>query len=391
MINLLKILLSGRASLKFAVGVIFGMGFSMAVILATIGLMDGFENTLRLGLRKTIGDFAIYSRDGFFEPDQSLKQSLDEVGVKSYAKMLQLEAFALKEGKGHGVLVRAVNAPEFSKVTGLDVPAADHGLVLGSVLAESLKADKGESIVLSFAQGNNSLSALPSLRAFEVTGSVHHGVYQKDQRFVYADLKTLQTTLKLNGGVNSVIARLEQDATTTDVENAVDELRSRIGANYTIRPYWSEFRTLLQAVKAEKVMIGLVLQVIVVIAIINAAGFIIFLSESRSQELFLFKALGMSQRSLVRGMSLLVILLWLISCSLAFVMERFFSYLIVNYGPTILPGDIYYVAGLEPVIGLNDYLIVALAALFWIVIILSFSMRQLRKSPVLQGLRKEFS
>src|SRR5690606_29951583 len=98
------------------------------------------------------------------------------------------------------------------------------------------------------------------------------------------------------------------------------------------RPYWSEFRTLLQAVQAEKIMIGLVLQVIVVIAIINAAAFIIFLSESRSQELFLFKALGMSQKSLVRAMAGLVGLLWLISCAGAFILERFFSWMITTYG-----------------------------------------------------------
>lgn len=391
MINLLKILLAGRASLKFACGVILGLAFSMSVILATIGLMDGFEHTLRQGLRKSVGDFAIYSRDGFFTPDQSLVQALIDSGVEAYTGMLQLEAFALKDGKGHGVLVRGVESHDLARVTGLELPDSRDGLVLGSVLHESLAAKQGEPIVLSFAQGNNSLAALPSLRPFNVTGVVHHGIHQKDQRFVYSDLKTLQTSLNLSDRVNSVLARLNIDAKPLDVENAIDQLRSTIGANYTIRPYWSEFRTLLQAVQAEKVMIGLVLQVIVVIAIINAAAFIIFLSESRSQELFLFKALGMSQKDLVKGMSLLIGLLWFVSCALAFFMERGFSWLITNYGPNFLPGDIYYVAGLEPVLAAKDYVIVALAALFWIVVILSFSLRQLRKSPVLQGLRKEFA
>lgn len=391
MINLLKILLSGRASLKFACGVILGLAFSMSVILATIGLMDGFENTLRQGLRKTVGDFAIHSRDGFFVPDELLVQALIDSGVEAYTGMLQLEAFALKDGKGHGVLVRGVEPHDLTRVTGLELPDTNDGVVLGSVLYNSLQAKNGEPIVLSFAQGNNSLAALPSLRPFTVTGEVHHGIHQKDQRFIYSDLKTLQISLNLSDRVNSVLARLSKDAKPVDVENAVDQLRATIGANYTVRPYWSEFRTLLQAVQAEKVMIGLVLQVIVVIAIINAAAFIIFLSESRSQELFLFKALGMSQKDLAKGMSLLIGMLWAISSGLAFLMERGFSWLITNYGSSFLPGDIYYVAGLEPVIGAKDYIVVALAALFWIVVILSFSLRQLRKSPVLQGLRKEFA
>lgn len=391
MINLIKILLSGRASIKFALGVIAGLSFSMAVILATIGLMDGFENTLRQGLRRTIGDFAIHSRDGFFTPDKELISAMQDVGVEAYAGMLQLEAFALKEGRGHGVLVRGIDNHDFARVTGLEVPAANDGLVLGQVLAQSLQVKKNDQIVLSFAQGNDSLAALPTLRAFNVSGEVHHGVYQKDQRFAYADLKYLQQVLGVQSGVNGVLARLSNDADSTDVEVAVENLRSMIGADYVIRPYWSEFRTLLQAVQAEKVMIGLVLQVIVVIAIINAAAFIIFLSESRSQELFLFKALGMSQKSLVRAMATMVGGLWLVSCLGAYLLERLFSWLIGTYGTSFLPGDIYYVVGLEPMISAKDYIVVALAALIWIGIILGFSLRQLRRSPVLQGLRKEFA
>lgn len=391
MINLLKVLLSGKASLKFAVGVIFGLAFSMAVILATVGLMDGFENTMRQGLRRTVGDFAIHSRDGFFKPDAKLIQSMSEAGVEAYTGMLQLEGFALSQGKGRGVLIRGVESHDFTRVTGLELPQIDHGVVLGNVLAESLKLKINDQVIFSFAQGNNSLSALPTLKSFKVNGEVHHGIHQKDERFAYTDLSFLQSTLGLGDVVNSVVARLNDAASQVEIEKSLQLLRSSIGMNYIIRPYWSEFRTLLQAVQAEKVMIGLVLQVIVVIAIINAAAFVIFLSESRSQELFLFKALGMSQKKLAQGMKLLVGILWIVSCLLAFVMERFFSWLIIHYGSTFLPGDIYYVASINPIITFQDYFIVAMGALFWIAVILSFSLRQLRRSPVLQGLRKEFS
>ncbi len=391
MINLLKILLSGRASIKFALGVVLGLAFSMAVILATIGLMDGFEGTMRQGLRKTIGDFSIYSRDGFFTPDQKLADALATVGAEAHTGLLQLEAFALKDGKGKGILLRGVETSDFQSVTSLNLPQLNQGVVLGRVLAQSLNAKESDQVVLSFAQGNSSLSALPTLTPFRVSGEVGHGIYQKDERFAYADLSFLQKSLGLENVVNSVIVKMNPHTTVEQLSTTIEELRLMIGADYTIKPYWSEFKTLLQAVKAEKVMIGLVLQVIVVIAIINAAAFIIFLSESRSQELFLFKALGMSQNSLASGMKVLVTLLWLVSSLLALVFERFFSFLIANYGPSFLPGDIYYVSSIDPVLKLQDFLMVSFGALIWIALILSFSMRQIKRSPVLQGLRKEFS
>ena len=44
-----KTLLWDKASFKFAIGVWLGLSFSIAVILSTIGIMDGFITTMKSG------------------------------------------------------------------------------------------------------------------------------------------------------------------------------------------------------------------------------------------------------------------------------------------------------------------------------------------------------
>ena len=49
--TLIQLLGHERSSKSFALGAVFGLGFSIAVILATVGIMDGFEATLKKGLK----------------------------------------------------------------------------------------------------------------------------------------------------------------------------------------------------------------------------------------------------------------------------------------------------------------------------------------------------
>ena len=60
-----KIFLSEKSSMQFSICIIIGMAFSIAVILCTVGIMDGFVSSLKGNLRKATGDILAYSSEGF--------------------------------------------------------------------------------------------------------------------------------------------------------------------------------------------------------------------------------------------------------------------------------------------------------------------------------------
>ena len=60
-----KLILVDRVSFKFVVGVLFGLGFSISVILCTVGIMDGFKVTLKQGLKKSAADLIVHSQYWF--------------------------------------------------------------------------------------------------------------------------------------------------------------------------------------------------------------------------------------------------------------------------------------------------------------------------------------
>src|SRR5690606_29819488 len=101
-LTLFKIILHGRASGNILLSTILSFTFSIAVILCTFGLMDGFDHLLKSGLRHSSGDILITNRRGFFPVTESFKEKVSVVKPLSVAPVIQTEAFAIYGEKSKG-------------------------------------------------------------------------------------------------------------------------------------------------------------------------------------------------------------------------------------------------------------------------------------------------
>lgn len=392
----LQLFVDQKSLLKFGLAVVLGFGFSIAVILSTLGIMDGFEKSLRIGLKKSNGDLAINSRNGFFKLDNQLKDSLIKNHLTKFSPVVQTESFLVVDEESKGVLVKGVD-DIYGEIVGLKINLKPGEIAIGSEIAKSLNLKVGDEITLAFAKGNKELKNLPGLYRFKVISIIEHGVYQKDSRLVYLDLEELQSILELSDRVNSLAVNIDQSEfkKVGDDEfvfkNKISDLNHDLGNDFYIKPYWKEFSFLIEAVKVEKVMIALILQLVVIISIFNVLAFIIFVNEKKAKELFLFKALGLSQKILSQLWFRLVILCWLISCGIAFILVQVFKVLLKYIWFLKLPTEIYYMPRLEMYISLKDYALVFFLALIWIMLITSILLRRIKKKSLMEGLRQEFA
>ncbi|WP_372652455.1 ABC transporter permease [Halobacteriovorax sp.] len=398
--TLLKLFLSDKGTRRFAIGVIFGFAFSIAVILGNIGIMDGFESSLRIGLKKSNGDLTIHSRYGFFDFESYLKHELEIANINTFSSIVQTEGFIIKNEISKGVMIKGIEEESFKKVTGLDLKLRNSDVILGSELAKFLKVGVGDPIVLAFANGNSQVSGLPSLKRYHVSGVVEHGIYQRDLRTLYIQRKVLQSDLGVDNRVNLISLNISDDEDeflsdpvdySLKIDKVIDGFKGSIGRSYVVKPYWREFSTLITAVKEEKFFISIILQIIVIISIFNVLAFVVFLNEKRSRELFLFKALGMSQKKIRQGWMYLMSIIWVASCALALLFVQGFNWGLVNLPYFKLPGDVYTLGNLSINLDLFDYSIVFLISYFWLFLISWIALVVMSKKSVLTGLRKEFA
>ncbi len=389
-----KTLILDRSNFKFALGVWLGLSFSIAVILSTIGIMDGFTKSMRSGLQSSMGDIYFYSRSGFFELDEDQKKSIEEMDLKDLTGYIESQAFLVFEESSKGISVKGINAKEFQKLSGLEINPEKESIVVGSELAEQLRLKVGDEVVIVLAKGNKGMEGLPSLSRFKISGIITHGIYEKDLRFVYMDREELAQILGVGSKVNVYAVNLKernQKDVTTIIENYRFELEDKLGIDFRVKPYWYDYGSLLEAVEIQKLTIGLVLQVIVVVSIFNVLSFITFLDDRRSQQIFLFQALGMGPRDIRRTWYSIITILWLLSCAFSQVFVKIFDFALANLSILQLPGSVYNLERIKLSISLSDYVLVFTSTLFWMFIILSFALYRMSKKSILSGLREEFA
>ena len=105
----LTLFLDNSSTIKFAIGVLVGMAFSIAVILSTLGIMDGFVGALKHGLKKSTGDVSMHSRNGFFVLDDEIKKKFNQKKITHFSALVQTESFLIFDEESRGVLVKGID------------------------------------------------------------------------------------------------------------------------------------------------------------------------------------------------------------------------------------------------------------------------------------------
>jgi len=144
-------------------------------------------------------------------------------------------------------------------------------------------------------------------------------------------------------------------------------------------------------VKVEKFSISLILQLIVVVAVFNIIAFVIYIMEKKAQDFFFLRAVGLSLKSLNQFWLISVLIIWSLSCVGAHLLSLFFNWCLQHLPFLQIPGEIYVLSSLNIKLDSMAYVTVYGLALLWILLAGFIGYLRLKKRPIMQGLRQEFS
>jgi ABC-type lipoprotein release transport system permease subunit len=213
---------------------------------------------------------------------------------------------------------------------------------------------------------------------------------------VYTRLDEIQDLMGLGKRVNLIAFNIDRSKVSPDndlqaIEAKLTDLRMRFQPEFFFKPYWREYGALFEAVQAEKVLISLILQLIVVISVFNVLAFIYFINEKKSKELFLFKALGLSKKSMNNLWIKLVFVLWVVASVVSIAFVQLFRLMLLKLPFFALPAEVYHMPRIDIYLSFFDYVMVFALALVWMLLITYYLLRKLRNKSLLEGLRQEFA
>lgn len=188
----------------------------------------------------------------------------------------------------------------------LDLPSPEKeaevtlpGLVLGRELASSLKVVVGDRVnVVSPVGGElGPQGPMPKSRPFRVAGIFYSGMYEYDSKFVYIRLQEAQSFFNVKGATGIEVK-------VTDIDNARGTMKAIYdtleGYPYRTKDWGEMNRNLFAALRLEKLVMGIILSIIVIVAAGLIVATVIMLVLEKRKEIAVLKALGVPDGGIVK-------------------------------------------------------------------------------------------
>ena len=175
------------------------------------------------------------------------------------------------------------------------------GAVLGKRLAESLNVWPGDSItVVTSAPGAVSpLTGQPTpiFESFQVTGVVETGMFEYDNAYMFVALPHAQRMAGLGDAVTGVEVRTRDRWQASEVAR---QLFDTLKFPYRTVDWQEQNSSLFQALKLEKLGMGVILLLIVLVAAFNIVSTLTMVVTDKTREIGILKAMGLPARSVRR-------------------------------------------------------------------------------------------
>jgi len=175
------------------------------------------------------------------------------------------------------------------------------GVVLGKLLAQRLNVVPGQTVrLVSFAGARNINAAIgfvPRFEELEVTGLFETGMYEYDNGYIYMSLDLAKEFAGLGDAVTGLEVKTVDRWRATEIAQQIDRT---LGWPFRTEDWQAQNQSLFQALKLEKLGMGVILLLIVIVAAFNIVSTLTMVVTDKTREIGILKAMGMPARSIRR-------------------------------------------------------------------------------------------
>jgi lipoprotein-releasing system permease protein len=296
-----------------------GVLVGVSALIVIIGVMNGLQHDLREKILVGSPDIRVlsYGEDlKITDWPKVLEKVRKQPGVVTAAPFVLTEALMtaghdyaggvyvvglLPQGRG----VADVTTIRSHAISGdfrfASTDGQQRGVVLGKLLASRFNKWPGDSINLLSAGGGkmNPVTGgfVPRVERFEVTGIVSTGMYEYDNAYAFVALDKAQNLAGLGDGVTGIEVKT---ADRWQAARVASRIVGVLGWPYRTVDWEEQNHSLFQALKLEKLGMGVILLLIVLVAAFNIVSTLTMVVADKTKEIGILKAMGMPARSIRR-------------------------------------------------------------------------------------------
>lgn len=351
-----------------------GLTLGVAVLITVMSVMNGFDRELRTRILGMVPQATVSG----YELMPDWKQLVDEAKqvphVEAAAPFTQLQGMLTSNGQVAGIVTTGI-VPEYEtqvsiigdhmEMGSIDaLTKGSYNIVLGKRMVESLGLVLGDKVTLVLPEASASAAGvIPRFKRFTLVG-VFSISPEVDGALAYIALDDAAKLLRLNDGAQGVRMKVDDIFKAPQVAASVAQT-----APHALYPSdWTQTHgQLFGAIKMEKIIVGILLLFIVIVAAFNIVSSLVMVVTDKRSDIAIMRTLGAPPKLIVRTFMVQGMLIGIIGTTLGVILGVTLAlnisglFNLINDGFNLHLLDAYFVNYLPSQLLWSDVIKIALA------------------------------
>ena len=357
-----------------------GMGVGCFAMIISLSVMNGFETLVHGKLKGFEGDLRIVGH-------MSETPVLELNGIEAAMPYMERRGVIESNDVQKVVSLKAVNEKTMESFYNLPLrgvtPKAGQ-VAIGQDLAYRLGKDIGDEIIVYSPIDQAIGFGLPPRKKLVISAIFSTKVLDYDDRFVFLSMSDGKSLFRRKSGYDGVDLRIKPNS---DINQIKYDLIHNMGPEMEIQSWEDLNRSLVDAMKMERLGTIVILCLIFLVAAFNLAAALTLISIQRMKEVGILRAMGAPTHSVLK----MIIQLGLSRAGKGaisgFVSGIFLVLVQTKFSLIPIPSDIYFVDALPMVLMPRDLFIIVILSFIFIIAASYTSGRKLAHSNIKEALQ----
>jgi lipoprotein-releasing system permease protein len=336
---------------------ILGVMAGVCALVVALAINNGFREELEKSLLGATANINLLrSKNDGIKDYEALSARLSSLPhVAACAPALYGEVLGSFHSRAQGVVLKGVDPQREIHVgdllmrlregtlEGLSQTFADADpIILGKELAKSLGAYVGDTILITSPQGYlTPLEVVPKFRHFRVVGVFDSGFYDFDATWAFTTLPAAQRLFDLADVASVIEFKIDDIYRAASV---AEQIREAAGKGFETTTWMEQNRSLLSALRLERLVTILTIGLIVVVAALNIFITLAMMVMEKNRDIAVLMSMGARKRQMWAVFTLHGLLIGACGSLLGLILGYGTSWLGGRYKLVPLQADVYALA-----------------------------------------------
>jgi lipoprotein-releasing system permease protein len=285
-----------------------GIAIAVAVLIVVMSVVNGFEQELRLRLLAMSAHATIESPDGALRGWQEMRQqAAGHPAVTAAAPYVEGQGLLVFGERLTGAELRGIDPALEDTVSGVaglmlagevaSLAPGSFGIVLGAALAEHLRAEVGDKVTVTLAEGIvTPFGVMPTTKRFTVTGIYRVGMYEFDRRLAFINMQDAQALYRLGDAVTGVRLAVSEIYRAPEI---VRDVALALGEPLLVGDWTKRHVNFFRSIQITKSILFVILLMVIAVAAFNIVSTLVMVVKDKQADIAILRTAGARPSSIL--------------------------------------------------------------------------------------------